>query len=151
MANQAIASVGTTVSVSNTIPANLNAAGYAALTYTIVGEASEMPEFGGEQALVTFTPLQTGIVEKRGGSIDFGEVTLPLALSRTDAGQLILENKANQAIGTDKRVTVRVTLPDTTNFYFVAQVRSFKQMVGGVDAITMANTILALTSPVVKT
>lgn len=151
MANQAIASVGTTVSVSNTIPANLNAAGYAALTYTIVGEASEMPEFGGEQALVTFTPLQTGIVEKRGGSIDYGEVTLPLALSRTDAGQTILENKANQAIGTDKRVTVRVTLPDTTNFYFVAQVRSFKQMVGGVDAITMANTILALTSPVVKT
>jgi len=151
MANQAIASVGTTVSVSNTIPANLNAAGYAALTYTLVGEASEMPEFGGEQALVTFTPLQTGIVEKRGGSIDYGEVTLPLALSRTDAGQLILENKANQAIGTDKRVTVRVTLPDTTNFYFVAQVRSFKQMVGGVDAITMANTILALTSPVVKT
>jgi len=151
MANQAIASVGTTVSVSNTIPANLNAAGYAALTYTLVGEASEMPEFGGEQALVTFTPLQTGIVEKRGGSIDYGEVTLPLALSRTDAGQLILENKANQAIGTDKRVTVRVTLPDTTNFYFVAQVRSFKQMVGGVDAITMANTILARTSPVVKT
>jgi len=151
MANQAIASVGTAVSVSNTIPANLNAAGYAALTYTLVGEASEVPEFGGEQALVTFTPLQTGIVEKRGGSIDYGEITLPLALSRTDAGQTILENKANQAIGTDKRVTVRVTLPDTTNYYFVAQVRSFKQMVGGVDAITMANTILALTSPVVKT
>ena len=150
MANQAIASVGTSFSVSAAIPANLNAAGYAALTYTLVGEVSEVPEFGVEQATVEFTPLQTGFTEKRGGARNAGSIVVPLALSRTDAGQTILENKVTQN-GTAQLVAVRVTLPDTTNFYFVAVAKSFKVMVGGADAISMANVALNLTSSIVKT
>ena len=149
MANQAIASVGTVLSVSNSIPATINAAGFTALSYTVVSEAAEVPEFGAEQALVTFTPLQTGVVEKRGGSVDYGEVTIPLADS-LDAGSAILEAKTNLAVTADKRVSVRVVTPNGVSRYFLASVRSFRANIGGSDAIVMASTILAITSPVFK-
>lgn len=150
MANVAFASVGTTISVSASIPATINSAGFTALSYTAIGEASEVPEFGLEQALVTFTPLATGVVEKRGGSVDYGELTIPLALSTTDGGQAILEAKLAQAVTADKRASFRVTLPNGQSLYFLASVRSFKTMVGGSDGITMANSILSITSPVFK-
>lgn len=148
MANLAVASVGTVLAVSTSIPATINAGGFVALTYTTVSEASEVPEFGAEQSLVTFTPLATGVVEKRGGSVDYGELTIPMARAMADAGQAILVAKNNLAVTADKRVSVKVLLVTGAVQYFLATVRSFKTNVSGTDAITMASCILSITSPV---
>ena len=141
-------SVGTVVAVSAALPATYNEAGYEALTFTSVGELQELPEFGAEQALATHTPLATGIVEKRGGSVDYGEVTLPIALTGVDAGEGILQAKSDSAVTADKRATFKVTLPTGEALYFVGLVRSFTRNVGNADAIAMASSIVSITSAV---
>lgn len=143
------ASVGTVVAVSSALPATYDSTGYAALTFSSVGELQELPEFGAEQALATHTPLATGIVEKRGGSVDFGEVTLPIALTGTDAGEGVLQTKSEGAVTSDKRASFKVTLPTGDVLYFVGLVRSFTRSVGNADAIAMASSIVSITSAVV--
>ena len=82
-----VSSVGTIVSVANASPATYNAAGFAALTWIACGELAELPSFGAEAALATHTPLKTGIVAKRRGSLNYGSVALTMAVSDDDAGQ----------------------------------------------------------------
>lgn len=145
-------SVGTSLAISAGLPTTLDATGYAAKSYSVIGEVSEIPEFGPEQALVTFTPLSSGIVEKRGGSVDYGEVTLTVGLTESDAGQLVVEGIVNGAVGADKRASFRVQLPGNggDTLYFVGAVRSFRRNIGNSDAIATASVIVSLTSPVLK-
>ena len=86
-------SIGTKFSVSATLPTTLDdddTTGYASLTGTLVGEVTEVPEYGGQAATVEHTPLATGITRKFHGAINYGSLTVPLALDRDDAGQAIL-------------------------------------------------------------
>lgn len=145
------ASVGTTLAVSTSLPTAQTAMAYEALTYSTIGELSELPEFGPEQALVTFTPLATGVVEKRGGSVDYGEVTLSIGLSSLDAGQTALEGIVNGAVTADKRAAFKATLPNGADLYFIGAVRSFRTNVGNSDAIATASVVVSLTSPILKT
>lgn len=142
-------SVGTIISVSNTLPTTENLAGFQAVTYTPVGFASEVPEFGVQQQVATFTPLSTGIVLKRGGSVDNGDMTLPIGLTGSDAGELILRNKAGGSPTSDKRVSVRISLANGDFSYFVAIVTSFRVIPGNADAIAQASVGLAVTSAVI--
>ena len=142
-------SVGTVLSVSASLPTTENLAGFEALTYTAVGLASEVPEFGVQQAIATFVPLSTGITIKRGGSIDNGELTVPLALTGSDAGEGILRTKAEGTPTSDKRVSVRVALSNGDFAYFVAFVNAFRYTPGNADAIAQASVGLAVTSTVV--
>lgn len=139
-------SVGTIISVSSALPATENAAGYAALTFSPVSEASEVPEHGSEQALAQHTPLATGIVQKRGGSIDAGEFTLPFALSDDDAGQAILRAKSEGGITDEKRASFKEELPTGEIIYYIGLCRSFKRNIGGADAIAMGSVVVSVTS-----
>jgi len=67
-----VSSVGTVMSVDDAAPATYDATGFAALTWAEVGELAELPAYGSESALATHTPLKTGIVAKRRGSINYG-------------------------------------------------------------------------------
>ena len=96
-----VSSVGTIVSVSANSPTTYNATGFAALTWSACGELAELPSFGAEAALATHTPLATGIVAKRRGSLNYGSVALTMAVSEDDAGQTILQDSAEAAAGTD--------------------------------------------------
>lgn len=149
MSNDVFSSVGTVLSVSASLPTTENLIGFEALTYTAVGLASEVPEFGVQQAVATFVPLSTGITIKRGGSIDNGELTVPLALTGSDAGEGILRGKAEGAPTTDKRVSVKVALANGDFAYFVAFVSAFRYTPGNADAIAQASVGLAVTSTVV--
>ena len=82
--------IGGFLSVSAATPETFDADGYVALTWTEVGEASEVPEFGAAHSAVTFTPLKTGIVNKFHGELNYGSVTVPLGYDSADAGQIIL-------------------------------------------------------------
>ena len=145
-----VSSVGTVVSVSTTAPATYNSAGFAALTWTACGELAELPSFGAEAALATHTPLKTGIVAKRRGSLNYGSVALTMALSDDDAGQTVLQDAAEAAAGTDAQVAVKVLLVNGEIQYFTAQVMSYKVNVGNADAITMAEVTLEIDNAVVK-
>lgn len=145
-----VSSVGTIVSVSATSPATYDATGFAALTWSACGELSDLPAFGAEAALATHTPLGTGIVAKRRGSLNYGSVTLTMALSATDTGQVVLQTAGEATAGSDAQVSVKVELVTGEVQYFTSQVMSYKTNVGNADAITMAEVTLEIDNSVVK-
>lgn len=143
-------SVGTAVSVSAAAPATYDDTGFEALTWSLCGELAELPSFGSESALATHTPLKTGVVAKRRGSVNYGSVALTMAASEDDAGQGILQTKAEAAAGSDASVSVKVVLVNGETQYFTAQVMSYKTNVGNADAITMAEVTLEIDNSIVK-
>lgn len=145
-----VSSVGTIVSVSANAPATYDATGFAALTWAACGELADLPAFGAEAALATHTPLKTGIVAKRRGSLNYGSVTLTMALSADDSGQAIIQDKGEAGAGSDAQVSVKVALVNGEIQYFTAQVMSYKTNVGNADAITMAEVTLEIDNSVVK-
>ena len=65
-------SAGTTLKVSASAPATFDKAGYSALTFTAVGEITDLGEFGREYALVTHNPVGTRGTQKFKGSFNEG-------------------------------------------------------------------------------
>jgi len=123
--------VGGFLSVSAATPATFSSAGYAALTWTEVGETSELPEFGATCSAVTFTPIETGIVNKFHGERNYGSITIPLAYDYADAGQNILR----AALASEDEISFRETRTDGTVRYMMGKVMSFLrgQSVGSVN------------------
>ena len=123
--------IGGFLSVSAATPATFDAVGYVVLSFTDVGEVSEIPEFGAAHAAVTFTPLKSGIVNKFHGELNYGSVTIPLGYDSADAGQVILI----AALASKDEVSFRETRSDGTIRYIMGKVFSFQrgQSVGSVN------------------
>ena len=123
--------IGGFLSVSAATPATFDADGYVALSWTEVGGVSEIPEFGATYSAVTFTPLQTGIVDKFHGELNYGSITIPLAYDSADAGQIILL----LSLASKNEISFRETRSDGTVRYIMGKVMSFLrgQSVGSVN------------------
>lgn len=135
-------SAGTTIKLSAGIPATFNAAGYAALTWTAIGEVTDLGEFGREFNLVTHNPLGSRGTVKKKGSFNEGSITLQLGLDTDDAGQIL----AKTAHLSDNDYSFEIATQNGDKYYFQAQVMSFKVGVGGVDQITAATIMLEITT-----
>jgi hypothetical protein len=123
--------IGGFLSVSAATPATFNAAGYADLSWTEVGEVSEIPEFGAAHDVNTITPLKSGIVNKFHGALNYGSITVPLGYDPADAGQIILL----AALASKDEISFRETRSDGTVRYLMGKVFSFQrgQSVGSVN------------------
>lgn len=117
----ATTSIGTLIGASTATPTAENASGYAALTYTAIGEVTEVPEYGIEYETITHVPLATGVTDKLHGAINYGSMDLPFATD-SDGGQTILRNAANNRT----TLSFRVTFPSGTVNYFRARVMAFR-------------------------
>ena len=135
-------SAGTTLKVSASAPATFDVAGYSALTYTTVGEITDLGEFGREYTLVTHNPVGTRGTQKFKGSFNEGTMTLSLGLDTDDAGQILMK----AALLADTPYSFVVTTQNGDKYYFRAMVMSFKVGVGSVDSITTATCTLELTT-----
>lgn len=135
-------SAGTTLGVSASSPATFNEAGYEALTFTPVGEITDLGEFGREYALVTHNPLGSRGTVKFKGSFNEGQISLQLGLDTEDAGQVLLKAAAKS----DNNYSFAVETQAGDFYYFQAQVMSFKVGVGAVDSITTATVMLEITT-----
>lgn len=82
-------SAGSTIAISAATPATFNSAGYGALSFSSIGEVTDLGEFGREFALVTHNPIATRGTQKRKGSFNEGSIDLKLGLDTDDAGQII--------------------------------------------------------------
>lgn len=135
---------GATLAIATTAgaPATIDQAGYAAKTYTVVGEITNIGEFGREYALVTHQPLATRGVKKGKGSFNNGTLNPALAYDRDDPGQVLME----QALDSDASWAFRITLQDGTAFYLMGKVMSFKPNVGGVDDVVTATPTIEVDS-----
>lgn len=135
-------SAGTVLRVSSGVPATFNAAGYAALTYTTVGEIVDLGEFGRSYALVTHNPIDNRGTVKAKGSFNEGQLALQLGLDTDDAGQIILKSASTS----DNNYAFKVTDQKGDVYYFQAQVMEFKVGLGSVDQITKASCNLEITT-----
>lgn len=135
-------SAGSTLKVSSATPATFNVAGYSVLSYTAVGEITDLGEFGREYALVTHNPVGSRGTQKFKGSFNEGTMSLSLGLDTDDAGQIVMKTAA----GSDNNYSFEVTTQNGDTYYFQAKVMSWKVGIGGVDSITTATCTLELTT-----
>jgi len=133
---------GTVIAASASNPATFDQAGYAALSYTGIGEVTDLGEFGREYNEVTHNPIGTRGTKKLKGSFNEGTLTLQVGLDTDDAGQDLLYT----ASGSDNDYSFKVTAQNGDVYYFQAKVMSFKRAFGGVDQITSATINLSITT-----
>jgi len=147
-ASNVIIASGTTVSVSANEPATYDGTGFGALSFTAVGEVLSLGEFGGSAQVQTFTPLATGIVNKRKGSIDYGTANMSIANDEADAGQIILKAGFDGA----QRNTIhsfKVENSDGDIAYFTGMISSFSTVTNDSNTIITVNCNIELTNSVV--
>lgn len=126
--------VGTTIEASASEPATYDSAGFAALSFTPIGDVESIGEFGGSAEVSTFVPLDTGTVKKKKGSIDYGTINLSIGRLDGDAGQDLLKAGFDGA----QRNTVhsfKVTNNDGTIAYFTGLITSFTRQVNDANAV----------------
>jgi hypothetical protein len=138
----AYTSAGTTLRITASQPATFDSVGYNALSTTLVGEVTDLGEFGREYALVTHNPVGNRSTQKFKGSFNEGTMNISLALDTDDAGQVICK----AASVSDNNYTILVTTQSGDRYYFQAKVMSWKVGVGSVDQITTATMTLELTT-----
>lgn len=135
-------SAGSTLKVSASQPATYNTAGYAALSFTSVGEITNYGEFGRVYNLITHNPVATRSTVKMKGSYNEGTMDLQIGLDTDDAGQIIMK-AASQS---DNDYSFEVTTQNGDKYYFQAKVMSWRVNLGGVDQVTSVACALELTS-----
>jgi hypothetical protein len=81
---------GTCLAVSAAAPATHNAAGFAALTWTTVGELESIGELTINHATVSFTNLCTARTSVSKGAEEPVTVAIGVAMDRDDAGQALM-------------------------------------------------------------
>jgi hypothetical protein len=108
----------------------------------LIGEITDLGEFGREFALVTHNPVGSRGTQKFKGSFNEGTMTMSLGLDTDDAGQIV----AKAASVSDNDYSFMVTTQNGDKYYFQAKVMSWKVGVGGVDQITTATVTLELTT-----
>lgn len=88
-----VASITDTIySISATLPATYDAAGYGAsgLVYTAIGQVSQFLPYGSKRAVNKFQPIR-GAVQKTKGSPDYGDGDMQMGDVPADAGQIIMK------------------------------------------------------------
>lgn len=146
MASEAFTSAGTTIGITSDAPASYDSTGFEALVFDLIGEVTDLGEFGREYSLVTHNPLGSRQTVKRKGSFNDGSIAMTVARVPSDSGQAELI----AALDSDDNYSFNVTLQDGTELYFVGQVMSYTANVGSVDQITSASITIEITDEIVE-
>jgi hypothetical protein len=137
---------GSTLSIG-TAAATIDAAGFGAVSYTAVGEITDIGEFGKEFNLVTHNPIGNRQTKKFKGSFNNGSLQLQLAFDSADTGQDYI---TGTALGSDDSFSIKIVLQSGLIEYFTAKVMSFRINPGSVDSITSATVMLEIDSSIVE-
>lgn len=140
-------SAGSTFAIATALPATQDASGYNALTWNMIGEVTDIGEFGKEYNLVTHTPVADRQVQKLKGSYNNGAITLQMARDQSVGAN---QDKLKTALASDASYAFRVVLQDGTKMYFQGKVMSYKTQVGSVDQVTGASTAIEISSDIVE-
>ncbi len=134
---------GATISISATLPATKDKAGFEAVTGLVaLGEVTDLGEVGGSFGEATHVPLDSRLVQRLKTSFDAGTVAAAIAIDKADAGQILARTK----LMTDDNVTVKITLPTGHVIWFIGLVMSFPINIGSVDNIISSTLNLAINS-----
>lgn len=133
---------GATISICASLPASHNAAGFNALTWSVIAEITNLPEFGRVYELIRHKPVGTRATRKLKGSYDEGQLPLELASDTDDPGQILLKS----ASGSDNTYSFRIVMGNGDKYFFLGMVMSFVAGGGDVDTVFAAKSTVELTS-----
>jgi hypothetical protein len=138
--------VGSTIHITATQPGTYNVAGYNTLfTGTpipaLIGEIGDIGEFGKEWTIENFNGAGDGGTQKFKTIFDEGRLSLSLLLDNDDAGQMVLQ-EANDSYD---NYSVMVTTQNGSRYFMQVLVSSFKYILGGASALTMASSNMEIT------
>lgn len=137
---------GSALYISAGLPATEDEAGYAALTFTKIGEITNLGSRGRTYTITSHLPIDSRRAEKYKGSYDEGDPDYALAIDKDDAGQ-ILANTANKS---DDNYSFKEENQNGAVDYFQAKVTSFNRAGGGSDDIDAGTITVAINSDVVE-
>jgi len=103
--------IGVTVGVALGVPASYNEAGYSAMTFEPCGSITNLGEIGGSAAVSSYDPMDSGIMQKLPGVVDYGSTTFEMAHDDDDAGQ---QDLADGFDGPNKGLEHSFALTDST-------------------------------------
>lgn len=139
----AMTSAGTTLGISAGQPATFDEAGFEALTFSSIGEVTDIQgNVGRTYNVVTHMPLATRATQKYKGSYNSGSATITLATDADDAGQVLVA----AALTSDTAYSFKITRQDGSVRYFQAMVTAFPETFGGTDAIDQRTITLEITA-----
>jgi hypothetical protein len=124
---------GATLSISASLPATYDAAGYAAttITYTAVGEVENFGNHGVTATVTEFTPVDTATIAKVKGSKNYGTMSMTLGSVPGNAGQVILA----AASESNAHYSVKITYQDTSVHYLDVLVSKYEHQDGSVNDV----------------
>ncbi len=142
-------SVGTIMSIAVGAPATYNTAGFAAKSFTEIGEITEIPEFGGSATVTENTPLKTGVVNKLIGSINYGTMQVPFA-KVDDAGQAAV---AAGFDGANARAThsFKISDPNGDAIYFTGKISANTLTFSDANSVYNGSFTVELTNALIQT
>lgn len=138
---------GTKLAISAALPATEDAAGYAALTYTVVKGIEKIGGVGATIAEINFQPLD-GPEETHKGPPNYGALAPSLAVDDEDAGQTLLRTAAEP--GNNALYSVQITLPSGAKRFSQGRVFGFPETIDTATTLLMANPSIRLSKKVIK-
>lgn len=134
--SKAITSAGTKIYICTNLPSSYDAAGFGALSWTEIAEASSLGSFGGTRTVVNHIPVGTSTVVKRSGSVNFGTMTVDLAY-HTGADMTIV----NSVFSSGQPAAFKIVFPSALGqtAYFSAIVSAAPVNISTADSILMSN------------
>ncbi len=130
---------GSVVSVAVGVPATNNAAGFAALTWVVVGEITDIPSVvGRDYSTVTHSPIASAQEIEKKGSYKLPTAEFKCAWDKDDAGQIIIEAASKSyAI-----YSIKVHNQNSTDDFLTAQVKSFMKQNGTSNNVQTGSFVL---------
>lgn len=119
---------GTSLGISLVLPTIEDEASYDALTFNVVGEITNIGDYGRVYTEITTDPLAQRRTGKYKGNYDEGSPSFTFNRDATDLGQI----DCKTALGLDSNVAFAITHQDGSIDYFSGKVMSFNNSVGGV-------------------
>lgn len=126
---------GTTVSISATLPASITATAYGAVSFTLVGEVTNIGELGKVWSTTAHQALAKKYPDHFKATYDNAAITLQAAYAPGDAGQVIVK----AAVESTSAYSFKITFPDGEVEYFEALVLSAAVTPGASADIVGAN------------
>lgn len=129
----AITSATTSLAINSALPTTYTESGFSALTgWVVIPEISSLGTYGGQTSVVNFTPVDTGVVVKRSGSVNYGSMQLTMARNGGTAEADLIE-AFNDRLPRSFRVALPAALGEED--YFTGVVTSVQTNVQGADNI----------------
>lgn len=132
MSTLAFSSAGSQVLISAGVPATFDAAGFAALTFTPIGEVTDIGVVGPESSVILHNPVASNTTYKFKSTRNNGVIALKGGRAVADPGQVILL----AAEASNSPYSMKIVLQDLSVLYFQTLVMSYKTSIGSVSQIT---------------